>query len=144
MTPDLDKTSNIQIEDVRRFILDNATSTNVLGTSFYFTDSEIEDAMKRAVDAFNALPPLSITMTYGNILGNTMWLNGIAYQLYLSKMLQLQRKDVVYSTGGTQVAVVAKQIEHLAKMKETFKHEFTELALIQKKSINMHRAFASF
>lgn len=144
MIPKLDKTSNIQLEDVRRFILDNATSTNVLGTSFYFSDDEIQDAMLRAVDAFNALPPLSITMSYGNILGNTMWLNGIAYQLYLSKMLQLQRQDVTYSTGGTQVAIVSRQIEHLNNMKETFKREFTELALTQKKSINMHRAFASF
>lgn len=142
--PKIRETSNIQLEDVRRFILDNATDTNVLGTTFYFSDEEIIDAAKRAVDAYNAIPPLNITMTYGNIKLNHIFLNGIAWQLCLSKLLQLQRRNVDYNSGGMRLNLVAKQVEALAYMKEDFKREFKESALTQKLNLNITRAFKSF
>ena len=137
-------TSNIQLEDVRNYLLDNGTDTNVLGATYYFSDDEIIDAMKRTVDAYNAIPPLSIRMTYGKVYGNTMLLAGIGYQLCLSKMRALSAKDVDYNSGGTSTNLVSKQLQHLAQMKNEFKQEFMELAMAQKKSINIHKAFASF
>ncbi len=144
ITPDVFLTSNIQMEDVRRFMLDNLTDSNVLGTELYFMDEEMKDAMKRAVDEYNAIPPLHITMTYGDLRLNHIFLNGIAYQLCLSKMMQLQRKDVEYSSSTNSVAIVRKQIEHLNLMKNEFKQEFKESTMVQKRSVNIHSSFRTF
>lgn len=142
--PKVEKTSNIQLDDIRMFMLDNLTSENVLGTDHYFSDDEIEDAVKRTIDEYNSIPPLSITVSYGNLRLNSILLNGIAWQLCLSKLLALQRRDVSYNSGDTQVDIVGKQIAHLMQNREYFKNEFKEKVMQQKRALNMHRAFRTF
>lgn len=142
--PHLDLMSNIQLEDVRLFMLDNLTSTNVLGTNYYFSNDEIMQAMRRAIDAYNAVPPLCISIQRHGVKLNHIFLNGIAWQLCLSKMMQLQRQDVNYSSGGTQVDLVAKQIQHLATVMQMFKQEFETRVREQKRSANARNAFKSF
>lgn len=137
-------TSNIQLEDIRAFMLDNLTSTNVLGTDYYFSDTEITEAIRRAIMSYNGLPPVNITMTYGNLRLNDILLYGIAYQLCISKLMQLQRKDVEYNSGGSAIKLVALQIRHLSEMMQLFKQEFETRALQQKRNANMLNAFGTF
>lgn len=139
----LKDTSNIQLEDVRAFMLDNLTSSNVLGTSYYFSNEEIIDAMRRMIIAYNGIPPYSITMTYGDVKLNDIALYGIAYQLCISKLMQLQRRDVTYQTSNSTVQVVAAQIKHLSDMMQLFKQEFETRALQQKRCANMLSAFTT-
>ena len=138
------ETSNIQLEDIRAFMLDNLTSTNVLGTEYYFSDDEITSAIRRMIMAYNGIPPYNITMTYGNMKLNDIILYGVAYQLCISKLMQLQRKDVTYNSGGSSIQTVAAQIKHLTSMMQLFKQEFETRVLQQKRSANMLNAFASF
>lgn len=138
------ETSNIQLEDIRAFMLDNLTSTNVLGTEYYFSDDEITSAIRRMIMAYNGIPPYNITMTYGNMKLNDIVLYGVAYQLCISKLMQLQRKDVTYNSGGSSIQTVAAQIKHLTSMMQLFKQEFETRVLQQKRSANMLNAFASF
>lgn len=137
-------TSNIQLEDIRSFMLDNLTNTNVLGTDYYFSDDEIMNAIRRTIISYNGLPPVCITMTYGNLKLNDILLYGIAYQLCISKMMALQRRDVDYNSGGSQIRILSKQIQHLGEMMKLFKQEFETRALEQKRNANMLNAFASF
>ena len=138
------ETSNIQLEDIRAFMLDNLTSTNVLGTEYYFSDDEITSAIRRMIMAYNGITPYNITMTYGNMKLNDIILYGVAYQLCISKLMQLQRKDVTYNSGGSSIQTVAAQIKHLTSMMQLFKQEFETRVLQQKRSANMLNAFASF
>ena len=138
------ETSKIQLEDIRAFMLDNLTSTNVLGTEYYFSDDEITSAIRRMIMAYNGIPPYNITMTYGNMKLNDIVLYGVAYQLCISKLMQLQRKDVTYNSGGSSIQTVAAQIKHLTSMMQLFKQEFETRVLQQKRSANMLNAFASF
>ena len=57
--------------------------------------------------SYNGLPPVCITMTYGNLKLNDILLYGIAYQLCISKMMALQRKDVDYNSGGSQIRILS-------------------------------------
>lgn len=142
--PPVELMSNIQLEDVRLFMLDNLTSTNVLGTNYYFSNDEIMQAMRRAIDAYNAIPPLCVSIQRHGVKLNHIFLNGIAWQLCLSKMMALQRQDVNYNSGGTQIDLVSKQIQHLATMMQNFKQEFEMRVREQKRTVNASNAFHSF
>lgn len=137
-------TSNIQLEDIRAFMLDNLTTTNVLGTDYYFSDEEIEEAIRRMIMSYNGIPPYNFTMTYGNLRLNDIVLYGVAYQLCITKLMALQRKDVTYNSGGSSIQTVAAQIRHLTQMMQLFKQEFETRVLQQKRSANMLNAFGHY
>lgn len=133
--------NNVQLEDIRLMLLDAVPSNYAVVTNdLYFSDSELMDAMRRAVEAFNALPPTTIRCGLCGIPDQYIYKVGTCWQACLTKMLYYQRKVVNYSTGGTQTNMYESQVLALKVMADSFKQEFRELANSLKVQMNARRA----
>ncbi len=134
------------IEDVRRFVLDRMIDDNEIDLELFFSDAEIITARRLAVATYNELPPYvdKIQLNSCNqdcLPAPIMFLNAIAYQLYLSKLQKLHKEDVEYQAGGMTVNIIKKRIAYITGTIKIFKDEFINLATARKTHINYSSAF---
>lgn len=140
-TPPIEYTNNVQLEDIRLMLLDAVPSDYAIKTNdFYFSDSELMDAMRRAIEAYNAFPPVTIRSGFHGIPDQYTFKVGTAWQACLSKSLYFQRKVVAYQAGSTTVDMYGEAAKAMLSAAQTFKEEFKELAMSIKRQMNMRRA----
>lgn len=134
------------IADIRRFVLDRMIEDNEIDLELFFSDAEIIAARRLAVANYNELPPYvdKIQLNSCNqdcLPAPVMFLNGIAYQLYLTKLQKLHKEDVEYQAGGMTVNIIKKRIAYITSTIKIFKDEFIGLASARKTHINYSSAF---
>ena len=134
------------IADVRRFVLDRMIDDNEIDLELFFGDDEIITARRLAVAYYNEFPPYvdRIALSDCNqdcLPAPIMFLNGIAYQLYLAKLQKLHKEDVDYQAGGMTVNIIKKRIAYITSTIKEFKTEFENLASSRKTHINYLSAF---
>lgn len=134
------------IDDVRRFVLDRMIDDNEIDLELFFSDLEIITARRLAVAYYNEFPPyvdrLELSECNQDCLpAPLMFLNGIAYQLYMAKLQKLHKEDVDYQAGGMTVNIVKKRIAYITSNLKVFKTEFENLASSRKTHINYMSAF---
>lgn len=134
------------IADVRRFVLDRMIDDNEIDLELFFGDDEIITARRLAVAYYNEVPPyvdrISLSDCNQDCLpAPVMFLNGIAYQLYLAKLQKLHKEDVDYQAGGMTVNIIKKRIAYITSTIKEFKTEFENLATSRKTHINYLSAF---
>lgn len=137
----IDNTNNVQLEDIRLLLLDAVPADYAIKTNdFYFSDSELMDARRRAVEAFNAFPPVTIRAGLQGIPDEYTYKVGTCWQACLSKALYFQRKQVTYQSSSNAVNMYGDAVKAMKEASDMFKAEFKELALSIKRQINMRRA----
>lgn len=134
------------IADVRRFVLDRMVEDNEIDLELFFSDQEIVTARRLAVATYNEFPPYveRIQLSDCNqdcLPAPIMFLNGIAYQLYMAKLQKLHKEDVDYQAGGMTVNIIKKRIAYITGNLKIFKTEFENLASSRKTHINYMSAF---
>ena len=134
------------IADIRRFVLDRMIDDNEIDLELFFGDDEIITARRLAVAYYNEFPPYveRIALSDCNqdcLPAPVMFLNGIAYQLYLAKLQKLHKEDVDYQAGGMTVNIIKKRIAYITSTIKEFKTEFENLASSRKTHINYLSAF---
>lgn len=138
----IEQTNNVQLEDIRLMLLDSKPDDYaVVSDDFFFSDEELMDAMRRADEAYNALPPTSFRTGLYGIPDQYTRKIGTCWQACLSKLMYFMRKKVDYSAGSTTVNKYQAQISSFQLLVNMFKEEFKELALLQKKQLNIRRAY---
>lgn len=143
-TPPIASTNEVQLEDIRLMLADSEpTDTAITTNDFWFSDEELMDAMRRAIEAFNAYPPQTITANYGTMGTPYMYKVGACWQALLSKRLMLERKKVRSSAGGVQTDIYDPLIEYSKNAANEFKMEFIELVKNYKRAANMSRAWGA-
>ena len=133
-------------DSVRLFVLDRSVEDNQIDLDLFFTDAEIDNARALAVSHYNDSPPYShnIQLTDENknsLPGSSMFLHGIAYFLYLSKLMKLQKEDLDYNAGGMNVDLIKRRIAHIKENLALLKQEFLTLLTNTKVHINYNSAF---
>lgn len=144
ITPPTDKMSNPQLEDIRLMLSDAVPSNYALVTNdYFFSDQELMDAMRRAVEYYNSQPPQTIRLTLFNVLHSNayMFKVGACWQAMLSKLEYYKRKSLSYNSGGVQTNIYGDTMNGLAQSKEEFKQEFIALVRQDKSNKNMYRGF---
>jgi len=134
----------IDFEEVRLFILDRAVEDNAIDLVVnYFSDEEIQAAMRRTAQAFNEITPYVYNLSVKNnkLPYKVYLLNGVAYYLYISKLQQLAKEDLSYNAGGMQVDLIGKRIKHFQGYLQMFKQDFLQGAQADKVSTNYQGAF---
>lgn len=139
-TPPVGNTALTVLEDIRLLVSDSVPDNYSVKTNdFWFSDAELMDAMRRAVEAYNALPPVTLRSGITGIPDPYLLKIGAAWQACLSKALYYKRKQTTYSTGSTQVDMYGKAVEAMTQAAQEFKAEFKELALSIKRQSNIVR-----
>lgn len=132
-------------EAIRRFVLDRMIDDNSIDLELFFTDEEIDHARHLAVANWNEIPPyvgtIVLTKCDDCLPYPTIFVNGISYYLYLSKIQKLQKEDLDYNAGGMQVDLNKRRIAHLTANIKAFKEEFVTLASSRKTYINYQGAW---
>lgn len=132
-------------DSIRRFVLDRMIDDNVIDLELYFTEEEINHARYLAVANWNEIPPyvgsISLTTCHECLPYPTIFVNGISYYLYLSKVQKIQKEDLDYNAGGMQVDLNKRRIAHLTSNIKFFKEEFVSLAAARKTHINYQGAW---
>lgn len=142
ITPPIEQTNNVQLEDIRLMLADaTPTDTAISTNDLWFSDEELMDAMRRAIEAFNAEPPQTIVASYITMGTAYMFKVGTCWQAMLSKRLYLERKRVQTSAGGVSTDVYAPLIESARLAAQEFKLDFKEQVKNYKRSINVSRAW---
>jgi hypothetical protein len=142
--PPPNKYGKIDVEDVRFFLFDRTLDDNPLALDLTFSDEEITTAMRFAAMRYNETTPYVETVNAAYLPAGMLFLNGIAYGLYLSKLQQISRQDITYQSGNMTIDAVKPQIEHLTSFVKIFKEEFERMAKERKLTINIHAAFRAF
>lgn len=143
-TPSITSTNEVQLEDIRLMLADAEPAETVLTTDdFWFSDFELMDAMRRAVEAFNAYPPQTIRVDYRTMGTSYMFKVGACWQALLSKRLLLERKYVKSSAGGVQTDIYQPLIEFSKNAANEFKIEFIEMVKNYKRAANVSRAWGA-
>jgi hypothetical protein len=118
---------------------------NSIDLELFFTDEEIDHARHLAVANWNEIPPyvgtIVLTKCDDCLPYPTIFVNGISYYLYLSKIQKLQKEDLDYNAGGMQVDLNKRRIAHLTANIKAFKEEFVTLASSRKTYINYQGAW---
>lgn len=135
------RTGYLTHDDVRNFMLDRSIEDNLIDRDLAFSDEEIADAMRRCARDYNAIPPYGVSGARGDRLpGNsTLFLYGVAKQLYLSALQKLMRNDIDYTAGNVTTSLTAKRIEHYTNLVKLMDTEFKTIALAVKKNINIRK-----
>jgi|AntRauTorcE11898_2_1112593.scaffolds.fasta_scaffold10264_3 hypothetical protein len=130
-------------EDLRAFMLDNMVENNLLDLDLVWSEQEILNAMRRCAMMYNGSEPLSSSLNIKTLaLPNAyVFLVGTAYQLYLSKLMNYQRNDMEYTTGGVKASIFGNRIKHFTGMIQYLREEFKELANSRKTSQNLSNAW---
>jgi hypothetical protein len=134
----------IDVQDVRDFIFDRTLEDNQVGLDLAFSDDEITKAMRFAAMRYNETTPYVDTVNAAYLKHGMLFLNGIAYGLYLSKLQQLSRQDITYQAGSMTIDAIKPQLDHLTAFVKIFKDEFERLAKERKLWINTANAFGSY
>lgn len=132
------------VEHIRHFMMDRSIGDNELLMDLAFSDSEIGFAMERMVDHYNGLPPRCDSLVVYCLPREFFVYAGVAYHLHLALLMKLMRNDVDYNAGGVTVEVTKRRIDHLKTLLPLLKEEFTELAMLRKRTINVADAYGSF
>lgn len=143
-TPPIPSTNEVQLEDIRLMLADaEPTDTAITTDDFWFSDFDLMDAMRRAVEAFNAYPPQTITVDYRTMGTSYMFKVGACWQALLSKRLWLERKYIKSSAGGVQTDIYQPLIEFSKNAANEFKIEFIEMVKNYKRAANVSRAWGA-
>ena len=141
-TPPISKTNNVQLEDIRLMLLDQFADNYAIKTGdLYFSDEELMDAMRRAVEAYNALPPTTLRQGLYGIPDQYLFKVGTAWQACLAKALYFQRKRTTYNAGNTTVDMYGSASQAMLDAAQEYKQEFKEIALSLKRQINAVRFY---
>lgn len=132
----------ITIQSVRSFVADQQVSENAVDMDLRFSTEDIHEAMKDAARAYNGEPPL-ISMVNPDALPSDVdcFFYGIAYHLYLRRMLVLQDEDLEYSAGGVTANYAARQLGHIQQMLPRLRDEFYRKIRTIKSTINYRRGY---
>jgi len=134
----------IKPEDVRHFIMDRSVEDNMLHLDLYFDEQEIMNAMRFACMEFNSIHPLVIKVTPERMPFNIVYLYGIVYHLYLSKLQQLGRNDITYDAGGVSTTISKDEITFIKEMLPYYKDQFVRGAKQMKQHANNNSMFGIF
>lgn len=132
------------VAHLRHFMMDRNLGDNDLLMDLQFSDDEIGFAMERMVDHYNGLPPRCENLSVQSLPREFFVYAGVGYHLHLALMMKLMRNDVDYNAGGIAVEVTKRRIDHLKTLLPLLKEEFTELACLRKRTINVEDAYGSF
>lgn len=130
-------------QQFRHFLMDRSAKDNTLLMDLQFSDADIGYAVERAVSMYNSLPPRCHELSVFNLPSEYYLYAGVAYQLHLSLLMQLQRNDIDYNAGGITVEVDKRRIAHLAQMLPFLRSEFVDLATVHKRTMNMEAAYGA-
>ena len=134
----------VDVQDVRDFIFDRTLDDNQIALDLVFSDEEITNAMRFAAMRYNETTPYVDTINPAYVPYGMMFLNGIAYGLYLSKLQSLSRQDLTYQAGNMTIDAIKPQIGHLQNYVKLFKEDFERMVKERKLSINISNCFRAF
>lgn len=141
-TPPIPAVNNTTVDDVRLMILDYLPDNYAIKTGdLYFSDEELMDAMRRAVEAYNALPPVTLRQGLYGIPDQYLFKVGAAWQACLAKALYFQRKRTTYNAGSTSVDMYGSAAQAMLDAAQEYKQEFKEIALSLKRQLNAVRFY---
>lgn len=130
-------------DDVRHYLLDIQVRNNILDLDLQISGPEIMSAMQSAAREFNGLQPYSITVR-ANALPkvNNMFLDAIAYFIYLQKLAYERERDVPYTAGGSVgVELGARRIKHYQEAMQIHMQRFTQAAVAYKRTVNSNQGW---
>jgi Trm5-related predicted tRNA methylase len=135
----------VAVADIRHFLWDRTLADNPMEMDLDFSDEEINYARKHASEMINAIPPYVYFIRADGVAPHLQYGYKLAiiYHLLLSKLMQLQRKDIDYSAGNMTVDINKRRIEYLLKWVPFFKQEAEMIVKQQKVIINLDDAYAS-
>lgn len=143
--PNPGRYGKIDVEDVRAFLWDRTIEDNSVELDLVFSDEEIKKAMRFAAMKYSETPPfINQPMTPDALPYGMMFLNGIAYFLYLQKLQTETRVDFEYNSGNMSIDLHKRRIAHLQNFVKLFKDDFESMIKDRKVSINVHGFFASY
>lgn len=132
-------------DSMRKFLLDRMVDDNSIDLDLFFTDAELDHARFLAVAYWNEIPPyvggIKLTTCTECLPHQGIFVHGIAYYAYLSKLQKLQKEDLDYNAGGMQVDLIKRRIAHITGNIKAFKEDFTTLAQAKKVHINYQSAW---
>jgi hypothetical protein len=130
-------------DDVRHYLLDIQARNNVLDLDVQISGPEIMSAMQSAAREFNGLQPYSIKYSASALpKENNMFLDAIAYFVYLQKLAYERERDVPYTAGGSVgVELGARRIKHFTEAMQIHMQRFQQTAIAYKRSINSNRGW---
>lgn len=134
----------IWVEHIRHFLMDRNIGDNELLMDLQFSDAEINYALERMTDHYNGLPPRCEMLNVASLPREFFVYAGVAYHLHLALMMKLMRNDIDYNAGGVAVEVTKRRIEHLKELLPLLKEEFTTLAELRKRTLNMEGAYGAY
>lgn len=130
-------------DDVRHYLLDIQVRNNVLDLDLQISGPEIMSAMQSAAREFNGLQPYSVNVSATALPKvNNMFLDAIAYFIYLQKLAYERERDVPYTAGGSiGVDLGARRIKHYQEAMQIYMQRFTQAAVAYKRTINSNRGW---
>ena len=136
--------SYITEEDVRMFLLDRSIEDNGLDLDLSFSHEEIAEAMRRCAREFNSIPPRISSVSPESLPNDTnLFLDGIAEQLYLSKVANMARNDFDYTAGGVTTNIEAKRLKHFTDLIQLHRQRFRDTATSIKVQYNWEQAYGT-
>lgn len=135
-------TGPLSVPEVRMDLMDMCPDANYLLDELEFTDAEIIAAMRKAVDAFNELPPFVLQYAYGRFPYRANWLN--ATSAYLLRMIahRYRRNNLRYNAAGLSVDDQDKAGEY-EQLAERRINEFLGWAKSVKVTQNLYNGFGT-
>lgn len=124
----------LTIQEIREYVSDYAPN-NYLIDGEEFTDTYIALCMSMAVDAYNALPPVS-GYTLADFISKSILLYGTLWFMFNGKAILLARNHMSYSDGGLQIPIEERS-QLYAGLAATFQSEFKSAATAVKVNQNM-------
>lgn len=132
----------LTIPEVRMDLMDTCPEANYLLDELEFTDAEIIHAMRKAVDAFNELPPPIGVFTYDTFPYRYNWLKGTVGFLLQMVAHRYRRNKLTYSASGITVADQEKFVEY-ERMGKLLEQEYMDWAQRTKVSLNIRLGYQS-
>lgn len=132
-------------DDVRNYLLDIQSRNNVLDLDIQISGPEIMSAMQSAAREFNSLPPYSVKANPNALSKETnLFLDAIAYFIYLQKLAYERERDVPYTAGGSVgVELGARRIKHYQEAMQIHMQRFQQAATTYKRHINSNRGWGA-
>ena len=144
IVPQQPQRSKISVTDVRDFLWDRTLADNPIELDLKFSDVEIQNAMRFAAMRYNETSPFVDIVSEYHLPYGMMFLNGIAYSLYLTELQKLSSEDVQYQAGSLTVDINGKRIAHLKEFVAMFKADFMAMVKERKVSINIESMYATY
>jgi hypothetical protein len=128
-------------EQIRRFVAtDDKESFMAFQADLEFSDQDIEDAKVNCARRFLSIQPYSADVTPSDLPANSsIFLDGIAAELYELQYRRLSRRDIDFSAGNMNANLVSKRISHLLNLIQTHRSRFEKDAFNFKRAKNRNR-----